>query len=72
MHTDEAAFRITEGDILADLEGANAGTKVLRAAHCLEDRSRKELQRLSRLVVQKRKQRVCNCLTHFGKCEKHT
>jgi hypothetical protein len=39
MHTDEAAFRILEGDVLADLEGANAGTKVLRAAHCLDDRS---------------------------------
>ncbi len=41
MHTDEAAFRILEGDVLADLVGANAGTKVLRAAHCREDRSKR-------------------------------
>ena len=39
MHTDEAAFRILEGDVLVDLEGANAGTKVMRAAHCLDVRS---------------------------------
>ena len=39
MHTDEAAFRILEGDVLADLVGANAGTKVMRAAHCLDVRS---------------------------------
>jgi hypothetical protein len=39
MHTDEAAFRILEGDVLADLEEANAGTKVMRAAHCLDVRS---------------------------------
>ncbi len=39
MHIDEAAFRILAGDVLADLVGANAGTRVMRAAHCLDVRS---------------------------------
>ena len=38
MHVDEAAFRVLEGEILADLEDAKADTRVMRAAHCLEVR----------------------------------
>ena len=38
MHVDEAALRILEGEILADLEDAKADTRVMRAAHCLEVR----------------------------------